>query len=80
MRERHNWASGKHPSTCTCGVCQRRRVEAMQPRAKKKRKPKSQRGKPKLETDSVLDEAMELLGLPRGEGPEPDGPEDKPGE
>ena len=72
MRERHNYSTGKHPPTCTCAVCQQRRAEAALPRAKKKRKPKSQRGKPKEkpESSSALDEAMKLLNQPRERGDE----------
>ncbi len=69
MRERHNWATGKHPKTCTCATCQQRRAEAAAPRPpKKKRKPKSQRGKKatdgeKIESPSALDEAMDIFGF-----------------
>lgn len=70
MKERHNWATGKHPKTCTCAVCTQRRLEAALPRPqKKKRKPKSLRGQGdkatgggKLQTDSpALAEAMDIL-------------------
>jgi hypothetical protein len=70
MRERYNYSTGKHPPTCTCAACQQSRAEAALPKVKKKQKPKSQRGKPKekLESSSVLDEAMKLLNQPREKG------------
>lgn len=37
----------------------------MRPKVKKKRKPKSQRGKPKKEQASVLDEVMDMLNEPQ---------------
>jgi hypothetical protein len=73
MRERHNWAAGKHPKTCTCAVCTRRRLEAGMPRSpNKKRKPKSLRGQSgkdgnkgsvgkETEDSSALAEAMDIL-------------------
>jgi hypothetical protein len=64
MRERHNWAEGKHPKTCTCAACQQRRAEASMPRTKKKRKPKSMRGKKKLDASSALAEALDIFGFP----------------
>lgn len=73
MRERHNWATGKHPKTCTCAVCTQRRAEASLPRPpKKSRKPKSQRGKggdpggkggkgKQRDGSTALAEAMDIL-------------------
>ena len=68
MRERHNWASDKHPKTCTCAECQARRARGMQQPVKKKRKPKSQRGKPKPKLDaySAIDEALSIFNFPSG--------------
>ena len=45
MRERHHRTDSKHPKTCTCTTCQAHRIETARPKVKKKRKPKSQRGK-----------------------------------
>ncbi|MDA0232707.1 MAG: hypothetical protein O3B04_08735 [Chloroflexi bacterium] len=68
MKERHNWATGKHPKTCTCTVCTQRRAEAGLPREKKKRKPKSERGKAQKtkpgDTAGALAEAMDILNRP----------------
>ena len=70
MKERHNWATGKHPKTCTCAVCTQRRLEAALPRPqKKKRKAKSLRGQGgkvagagKQNADSpALADAMDIL-------------------
>lgn len=77
MRERHNWATGKHPKTCTCATCQQRRAEALMPRVKKKRKPKSQRGKGKKTGDSssALDEALGIFGFSAPDTPEQEQPQ-----
>ncbi len=78
MRERHNWATGKHPKICTCATCQQRRAEAAMPRPKKKRKPKSQRGKKKKNQqaqESAIAETMDIFGFSSvDEEPEKDGP------
>jgi hypothetical protein len=65
MRERHHRTDSKHPKTCTCTTCQARRIEAARPKVKKKRKPKSQRGKgsKKQVADAALNDVMDLLGL-----------------
>jgi hypothetical protein len=63
MRERHNWAEGKHPNTCTCAACQQRRAEAALPRPKKQKKPKSMRGKKKPDASSALAEALDIFGF-----------------
>ena len=68
LRERHNWSTGKHPKTCTCATCQQRRADALIVKPKKKRKPKSQRGKGRKknsQTDSsdALAEAMDIFGF-----------------
>ncbi|HIF73380.1 MAG TPA: hypothetical protein EYQ61_12625 [Dehalococcoidia bacterium] len=65
MRERHHRTDSKHPKTCTCTTCQARRLEAARPKVKKKRKPKSQRGKgsKKQVTDSALKDVIDMLGL-----------------
>ncbi len=73
MRERHNRATGKHPKTCSCVTCQQRRAEAATHRPKKKRKPKSQRGKGRKAADSdLMAEAMDILGLGGETRPEDD--------
>lgn len=84
MRERHNWATGKHPKTCTCATCQQRRVEAATPRPKKKRKPKSQRGKGgkksgQSDSSSALAEALDIFGFSAPEQVEPTDPETEEG-
>ncbi len=56
MRERHNWAGKSHPSTCTCADCVARRN--VPPQVRKKNKPKSQRGKPKIDP---LNDALDLF-------------------
>jgi len=65
MKERHHRSDTKHPKTCTCTTCQARRIEAARPKVKKKRKPKSQRGKgsKKQVTDSALSDVMDMLGF-----------------
>ena len=65
MRERHHRTDSKHPKTCTCTTCQARRLEAARPKVKKKRKPKSQRGKgsKKQVADAALKDVMDMLGL-----------------
>lgn len=84
MRERHNWATGKHPKTCTCAVCTQRRLEAALPRpSKKKRKPKSLRGQggkagghETKDGSAALAEAMDILNRSQ---PSSDGdPDSKP--
>jgi len=65
MRERHHRLNSKHPRTCTCSSCQARRIQAAAPKLKKKRKPKSQRGKAgnKKVVDSAIADAMDILGF-----------------
>ena len=65
MRERHHRSNSKHPRACTCSSCQARRIQAARPRLKKKRKPKSQRGKAghKNLVDSAIADAMDILGF-----------------
>ena len=65
MRERHHRSDSKHPKTCTCTTCQARRLEAARPKVKKKRKPKSQRGKgsKKQVADAALKDVMDMLGF-----------------
>lgn len=65
MKERHHRTDEKHPKTCTCTTCQARRMEAARPKVKKKRKPKSQRGKgsKKQVTDAALNDVMDMLGM-----------------
>ena len=65
MRERHHRSNSKHPRTCTCSSCQARRIQAAAPKLKKKRKPKSQRGKAgnKKVVDSAIADAMDILGF-----------------
>ncbi|MCX8277861.1 MAG: hypothetical protein OTJ43_06285 [Dehalococcoidia bacterium] len=65
MKERHYRSDTNHPKTCTCTTCQARRIEAARTKVKKKRKPKSQRGKgSKIQvTDSALSDVMEMLGF-----------------
>lgn len=65
MKERHHRTDSKHPKTCTCTTCQARRIEAARPKVKKKRKPKSQRGKgsKKQVADSAISDVMDMLGL-----------------
>jgi hypothetical protein len=69
MKERHNRTDSKHPKACTCAACQARRLEAARPKVKKKRKPKSQRGKgsKKQVADSAIGDVMDMLGLSDGE-------------
>ena len=65
MRERHHRSNSKHPRACTCSSCQARRIQAAPPKLKKKRKPKSQRGKAgdKKVVDSAIADAMDILGF-----------------
>ena len=65
MRERHHRSERKHPPACTCTVCQAKRVAVATPKTKKRRKPKSQRGKgsKKQAADAAVTEVMEMLGL-----------------
>ena len=65
MRERHHRSNSKHPRACTCSSCQARRIQAATPKLKKKRKPKSQRGKAgdKKVVDSAIADAMDILGF-----------------
>jgi hypothetical protein len=65
MRERHHRTDSKHPKTCTCTTCQARRIEAARPKVKKKRKPKSQRGKgsKKQVTEAAIDDVLGMLEL-----------------
>jgi hypothetical protein len=65
MRERHHRTESKHPKTCTCTSCQARRIEAARPKVKKKRKPKSQRGKgsKKQVAEAATDDVIGMLGL-----------------
>ena len=69
MRERHYRSENRHPPNCTCRACQVKRVAAAAPKAKKKRKPKSQRGKgsKKRVADAAISDVMEMLGLPEDE-------------
>ena len=63
MRERHHRSNRKHPRLCTCTSCQSRRMQISAPKLKKKRKPKSQRGKSgdKKVFDSAIADAMDIL-------------------
>jgi hypothetical protein len=65
MKERHHRTDSKHPKTCTCTTCQVRRLEAARPKVKKRRKPKSERGKgsKKQVSDSAINDVMDMLGL-----------------
>jgi hypothetical protein len=65
MRERHHRTDRKHPPSCTCAACQARRISAATPKLKKKRKPKSQRGKTskKQVAESAISDVMDMLGL-----------------
>ena len=65
MRERHHRSESKHPRLCTCTVCQASRIAAQMPKHKKKRKPKSQRGKSskKQVAESAISDVMDMLGL-----------------
>jgi hypothetical protein len=65
MKERHHRSDSEHPKTCTCTTCQARRIEAARPKVKKKRKPKSQRGKgsKKQVADSAVKDVMDMLGF-----------------
>lgn len=65
MRERHHRTDSKHPKTCTCSTCQAQRIETARPKVKKKRKPKSQRGKDskKQVAESAIVDVMGTLGL-----------------
>ncbi len=65
MRERHHRSESRHPPNCTCTACQAKRIEALTPKTKKKRKPKSQRGKgsKKQAAKSAIFEVNEMLGL-----------------
>ena len=65
MRERHHRSENKHPPTCTCTACQAKRTVSAALKVKKKRKPKSQRGKEskKQATESAISDVIEMLGL-----------------
>ena len=65
MKERHHRTDRQHTKTCTCTTCHARRIEAARPKVKKKRKPKSQRGKPskKQVADSAIADVMHMLNL-----------------
>ena len=65
MRERHHRSNRKHPRLCTCTSCQSRRIQVSALKLKKKRKPKSQRGKAdnKKVFDSAIADAMDILGF-----------------
>ena len=65
MRERHHRSNRKHPRLCTCTSCQSRRIQVSAPKLKKKRKPKSQRGKAgnKKVFGSAIADAMDILGF-----------------
>ncbi|MEX0762141.1 MAG: hypothetical protein WD208_05715 [Dehalococcoidia bacterium] len=85
MRERHNWGREKHPRTCTCLDCAEMRArERQQFGQKKKRKPKSMRGKGSAKArENVLDQAMDILRDsakrdPQSEDSSDAGKEDRP--
>ena len=63
MKERHHRTDSKHPKTCTCTTCQSHRIEVAHP--KKKRKPKSQRGKgsKKQVSESAINDVKDMLGF-----------------
>ena len=65
MRERHHRSNRKHPRACTCTSCQSRRIQVSAHKLKKKRKPKSQRGKAgnKKVFDSAIGDAVDILGF-----------------
>jgi hypothetical protein len=60
MRERHYQTGDKHPRTCTCAECQRKRLQALEDASRpKKRKPKSQRGQAVPKKSSKLSQSAE---------------------
>ena len=65
MRERHHRSNRKHPRLCTCTSCQSHRIQVSALKLKKKRKPKSQRGKAdnKKVFGSAIADAMDILGF-----------------